>query len=257
MCLPQCPVHNPSPATITGCTSATNPTTVVCGESYAFMIGASGDRWRPQLCGTGSATLSTCGSSGSLSDTRIYIPCNNDDFEPCGQLSQCTAVIDGCHELDIGAYGDATGRATMRITGCTPPTNPTTVACGESYTFTIDASGDRWRPQLCGTGSATLSTCGSSGSLSDTMIYIPCNNDDSDACGQLSQCTAVIDAPPTGTPTLPVSCGGQTATVRATADRCGDNNNGATVTDVDTCRQLVSAMGLTFERAADQRRYAE
>eukprot|EP00662_Eupelagonemidae_sp_cell21_P054230 gene54231-42634_t len=64
-------------------------------------IASRNERWRPRLCGLGNVTLSTCGSTGDIKDTRIRAPCANDDF--MGRVG-----------------GQRFGTATLSITPCAP-----------------------------------------------------------------------------------------------------------------------------------------
>jgi len=54
---------------------------VQCGQTYQFNIKNANDKWEPQLCGHAgkTVTLTTCPSTGTLQDTRIYGLCRNDD----------------------------------------------------------------------------------------------------------------------------------------------------------------------------------
>eukprot|EP00662_Eupelagonemidae_sp_cell21_P057903 gene57903-biopygen108846 len=72
-----------------------------------------------------------------------------------------------------------------------------------------------------------------------------------------SQPTAApLSSHPIPSPTL-LPCGSGAPLARATAGHCGGRDNGAAVTDAAMCREMAAAIGLTVDKVADQRRYAQ
>lgn len=105
------PTMSPTPSPVAPPTTPppTNPTSITCGNSYRYCIETGGSTWQPQLCvpndGAYTVTVHTCGYQDTLSDTRIYGPCENDDnSNACSALglssgtnpqyqSHCTADV--------------------------------------------------------------------------------------------------------------------------------------------------------------------
>eukprot|EP00662_Eupelagonemidae_sp_cell21_P036847 gene36847-30830_t len=78
-----------------------------------------------QLCGTGPAILQTCDASATLVDTRLFVPCEDEDG--CTALlvgaegALCTHFMRGCTLIEVGAGAgnpDGVGTSTLDISGC-------------------------------------------------------------------------------------------------------------------------------------------
>jgi hypothetical protein len=201
-----------------------NPASVQCGLSYKYTISASEPRWAPTLTlgctkwwydtclSAQMVTLHTCDAPGTTMDTSIFNGggssiCSNDDHETwldhgCNRdSSYCqNQVSAGTYTLEVGSFNDEPGTAILTVE-CVdanvhnddegfyhffgPLTNPTSVECGQTYTFSTSTAEPRWEPTLAlGTAKAVaLHTCKTPGNAMDTHIFNDggnsiCSNDD-------------------------------------------------------------------------------
>jgi len=131
--------------------------------------------------------------------------CSNDDHETwldhgCNRdSSYCqNQVSAGTYTLEVGSFNDEPGTAILTVE-CVDAnvhtesdthlaavqTNPTSVECGQTYTFSTSTAEPRWEPTLAlGTAKAVaLHTCKTPGTAMDTHIFNDggnsiCSNDD-------------------------------------------------------------------------------
>jgi len=190
----------------TGSTSGGSTQSGTCGTTNAAPERIF--QWTPSVSGT--ATIQTCGASGTSFDTVLYmrsgscqsgsqIACN-DDTSGCatgsnpnyGSRITPTVTAGQTYFIIVDGYGGASGNFTLSVTPPAAPlpsacTNPTVIpAAGGVFTGSTSGSSTQagscattntapekvfqWTPSVSGT--ATIQTCSTSGTNFDTVLYM-------------------------------------------------------------------------------------
>ncbi|MCB0754868.1 MAG: T9SS type A sorting domain-containing protein, partial [Flavobacteriales bacterium] len=211
--------------------SGTNVGATGNGQSFCSTTPGSYGVWYTFMGNGDVVTFETCGSSGSMSDSKVLVytgacgslSCEAGNDDDCGFLSSVTVpTINGTqYWILVTGFGSGTGTFDLTVSCVTPPPPPVnnecanaiTLECGDALIGTnVDATTVGQPTGFCGTTpggpgvwysfvgngfNATVSTCGSNGTLLDTKLNVytgscgsfSCQGGNDDGCGARSSVT--------------------------------------------------------------------